>query len=80
MKTLAAVVTEIGKPLSLKELDIEDPRDDEILVRVVASGVCHTDLVVQAGMLPVPMPVILGHERGGCCGKNWFKSFKSKTR
>ena len=36
MKTLAAVATEIGKPLSLLELDIEDPRDDEILVRVVA--------------------------------------------
>ena len=45
---LAAVATQIGKPLSLMELDIEDPRDDEILVRIVASGICHTDLVVQA--------------------------------
>ena len=69
MKTLAAVVTEIGKPLSLMELDIEDPRDDEILVRIVATGVCHTDLVVQAGMLPVPLPVTLGHEGAGVCGK-----------
>ena len=47
MKTTAAVVTEIGKPLTLLELDLEDPRDDEILVRIVATGICHTDLVVQ---------------------------------
>ena len=78
MKTLAAVVTEIGKPLSLMELDIEDPRDDEILVRVVASGVCHTDLVVQAGMLPVPIPVILGHEGAGVVEKIGSKVSKVK--
>jgi len=78
MKTLAAVATEIGKPLSLMELDIEDPRDDEILVRVVASGICHTDLVVQAGMLPVPMPVILGHEGAGVVEKIGSKVSKVK--
>ena len=78
MKTLAAVATEIGKPLSLMELDIEDPRDDEILVRVVASGICHTDLVVQAGMLPVPMPVILGHEGSGVVEKIGSKVSKVK--
>ena len=78
MKTLAAVVTEIGKPLSLMELDIEEPRDDEILVRVVASGVCHTDLVVQAGMLPVPIPVILGHEGAGVVEKIGSKVSKVK--
>ena len=78
MKTLAAVVTEIGKPLSLMELDIEDPRDDEILVRVIASGVCHTDLVVQAGMLPVPIPVILGHEGAGVVERIGSKVSKVK--
>ena len=78
MKTLAAVVTEIGKPLSLMELDIEDPRDDEILVRIVASGVCHTDLVVQAGMLPVPLPVTLGHEGAGVVEKIGSKVSKVK--
>ena len=78
MKTLAAVVTEIGKPLSLMELDIEDPRDDEILVRIVATGVCHTDLVVQAGMLPVPMPVTLGHEGAGVVEKIGSKVSKVK--
>ena len=69
MKTTAAVVTEIGKPLTLLELDLEDPRDDEILVRIVATGICHTDLVVQAGMLPAPIPVVLGHEGAGIVEK-----------
>ncbi len=78
MKTLAAVATEIGKPLTLLELDIENPRDDEILVRIVASGICHTDLVVQAGMLPVPMPVILGHEGAGVVEKIGSKVSKVK--
>ena len=78
MKTLAAVVTEIGKPLSLMELDIEEPRDDEILVRIVATGVCHTDLVVQAGMLPVPLPVTLGHEGAGVVEKIGAKVSKVK--
>jgi aryl-alcohol dehydrogenase len=78
MKTLAAVATESGKPLTLMELDIEDPREDEILVRIVATGVCHTDLVVQAGMLPVPMPVILGHEGAGVVEKIGSKVSKVK--
>ena len=78
MKTTAAVVTEIGKPLSLLELDIEDPRDDEILVRLVATGVCHTDLVVQAGMLPAPIPVVLGHEGAGVVDKVGSKVSKVK--
>ena len=78
MKTLAAVATESGKPLTLMELDIEDPRADEILVRIVATGVCHTDLVVQAGMLPVPMPVILGHEGAGVVEKIGSKVSKVK--
>lgn len=78
MKARAAVVTEIGKPLSFMDLDIEDPRDDEILVRIVASGVCHTDLVVQAGMLPVPMPVVLGHEGSGVVEKIGSKVTKVK--
>ncbi len=41
------------------------PRDDEVLVRVVASGLCHTDLVVRDRVYPVPLPVVLGHEGAG---------------
>ena len=56
-------------PLTMETLDLEDPRDDEILVRVVATGVCHTDLVVRDGLLPTPQPVVLGHEGAGIVEK-----------
>lgn len=65
MKITAAVAREIHAPLVLETLDLEDPRDDEILVRVVATGICHTDLVVRDGLLPTPQPVVLGHEGAG---------------
>ena len=61
----AAVAREAGGPLSIEELSLDGPREDEILVKVVATGVCHTDLVVMAGHLPTPMPVVLGHEGAG---------------
>ncbi|MEJ1990258.1 MAG: NAD(P)-dependent alcohol dehydrogenase [Maritimibacter sp.] len=69
MKIKAAVAREAGSDLSIEELDLEDPRDDEILVKVVATGVCHTDLVVMAGHLPTPMPAVLGHEGAGIVEK-----------
>jgi aryl-alcohol dehydrogenase len=65
MKIKAAVVREKGAPLTIETLELEDPRDDEILVRVVATGVCHTDVVVRDGLLPTPHPVVLGHEGAG---------------
>jgi aryl-alcohol dehydrogenase len=61
----AAVAREQGGQLSVETLTLENPRDQEILVRVVATGVCHTDLVVLAGHLPTPFPVVLGHEGAG---------------
>lgn len=61
----AAVARGADTELSIEQLTLDAPRDDEILVRVVASGVCHTDLVVMAGHLPTPMPVVLGHEGSG---------------
>ena len=61
----AAVARGAGKDLSIETITLEDPRPDEILVKVVATGVCHTDLVVMAGHLPTPMPVVLGHEGAG---------------
>jgi len=64
-KIKAAVARVHGAPLSLETLDLEDPRDDEILVRLAGTGVCHTDIVVRDGMLPTPLPVVLGHEGSG---------------
>jgi len=65
MQNRAAVTRAPHAPMSLELLELDDPRAGEILVRVVATGVCHTDLVVRDGMLPTPQPVVLGHEGAG---------------
>ena len=64
MKTLAAISTHAGKPFVIEELDLDEPRPDELLVRVDAVGLCHTDLAVQA-MWPEGVPIVLGHEGAG---------------
>lgn len=65
MKITAAVTTETHAPFSIQELEIEAPRADEVRVRVVAVGVCHTDMVVRDQQLPTPLPAVLGHEGAG---------------
>jgi len=60
----AAVVRERGS-FALEAAHLEAPRDDEVLVRVVATGLCHTDLVVRDQVYPVPLPIVLGHEGAG---------------
>jgi len=66
MKTRAAVAWEAGKPLSIEEVDLAGPKAGEVLVRIVATGVCHTDAFTLSGADPEGMfPVILGHEGGG---------------
>ncbi|MBK04355.1 MAG: S-(hydroxymethyl)glutathione dehydrogenase/class III alcohol dehydrogenase [Deltaproteobacteria bacterium] len=66
MKTRAAVAWEVGKPLVIEEVDLEGPKEGEVLVRVVATGVCHTDAYTLSGADPEGLfPSILGHEGGG---------------
>jgi aryl-alcohol dehydrogenase len=65
MKIRAAVAWAAGATLSIEEFDLDDPRADEILVRVEAVGVCHTDDNARLGRLPVVFPIILGHEGAG---------------
>jgi len=66
MKSRAAVAWEAGKPLSIEEVDVAGPKAGEVLVRIVATGVCHTDAFTLSGADPEGMfPVILGHEGGG---------------
>ncbi|MGD2055507.1 MAG: S-(hydroxymethyl)glutathione dehydrogenase/class III alcohol dehydrogenase [Gammaproteobacteria bacterium] len=66
MKARAAVAWEPGKPLEIVELDVEGPREGEVLLQVVASGVCHTDAFTLSGDDPEgAFPCVLGHE-GGC--------------
>jgi len=63
--TKAAVCTGIGTPLEIVDLDLEAPRAGEVRVRLGASGVCHSDLSVTNGTLPVGLPAVLGHEGAG---------------
>jgi len=66
MKTRAAVAWEAGKPLEITEIDLEGPKAGEVLVRIVATGVCHTDAYTLSGVDPEGLfPAILGHEGGG---------------
>lgn len=66
MKSRAAVAWEAGKPLSIEEIDVAPPKAGEVLVKIVATGVCHTDAFTLSGADPEGLfPVILGHEGGG---------------
>jgi S-(hydroxymethyl)glutathione dehydrogenase/alcohol dehydrogenase len=66
MKTRAAVAWEAGQPLSIEDVDLEGPRAGEVLVRLAATGVCHTDAFTLSGEDPEGLfPVILGHEGAG---------------
>jgi Zn-dependent alcohol dehydrogenase len=59
-----AVAYEIGQPLVLEDLPVPGIRPRDVLVRVTASGICHTDLNVINGLSPLPLPIVPGHE--GC--------------
>jgi len=62
----AAVLEEFGEPLVVQEVDLVDPREGEVLVRLVACGVCHTDLYTASGVDPSGYaPTVLGHEGAG---------------
>jgi aryl-alcohol dehydrogenase len=63
--TQAAVVESGGAPFTVVDVELDDLRDDEVLVRMVAAGLCHTDLGVASGGLPFPLPGVLGHEGAG---------------
>ena len=66
MKSRAAVAWAAGRPLTIEEVDVAGPRAGEVLVRIVASGVCHTDAFTLSGADPEgAFPAILGHEGSG---------------
>jgi len=66
MKIRAAVLEDFGQPLVVQELDLDEPRDGEVLVRLAACGVCHTDLYTASGADPSGYaPCVLGHEGAG---------------
>ncbi|HLU96134.1 MAG TPA: Zn-dependent alcohol dehydrogenase [Thermobifida alba] len=61
----AAVLHEFHKDLVIEDVTVSEPAPDEVLVRVVASGVCHTDRTMQLGANDLPLPLVLGHEAAG---------------
>ncbi|UCG15057.1 MAG: alcohol dehydrogenase catalytic domain-containing protein, partial [Deltaproteobacteria bacterium] len=73
MEIKAAVVFEQSGKFSIEQLEMNDPNDDEVLVRIVGSGICHTDLVAREMHLPIPperaLPAVFGHEGAGVVEK-----------
>ena len=61
----AAVMRSQKAPLEIEEIEIDDPGPGEVLIKTAASGICHSDLHVIEGDLPIPPPCVLGHEPAG---------------
>lgn len=65
MEVLAAVATAPGVDFAIERLRLDAPRADEVLVRIVAVGICHTDIAAREGHMPLALPAVLGHEGAG---------------
>ncbi len=61
----AAVLRETGAPLQLEDVALDEPKTGEVLVRIEAAGVCHSDLHYMIGDLPAKRPIVVGHEGAG---------------
>jgi NDMA-dependent alcohol dehydrogenase len=78
MKTKAAVLWEVGKDWSVEEIELDPPKQGEVLVELAASGMCHSDEHLLTGDLPFALPIIGGHEGAGVVqevgeGVTWLK-------
>ncbi|MER9180417.1 NAD(P)-dependent alcohol dehydrogenase [Mesorhizobium sp. M0767] len=65
MDIKAAIVRIKGGPFLIEDLQLEAPSAGEVLVKVVACGICHTDLIIRDQFYPTPLPIVLGHEGAG---------------
>ena len=65
MKIKAAVLREIGKPVSVEEIELAPPKEKEVLVKTAFTGFCHSDYTFIVGGLRFPLPLVLGHEAAG---------------
>ena len=63
--TRAVVLSAIGKPMRLAEIELPEPGPGQVRVRLAAAGVCHSDLSLANGTLQQPVPAVLGHEGAG---------------
>lgn len=69
METKAAVTFGSGEPFEIKHITIDEPQTNEVLIRLVGTGICHTDILAQTQAYPVPLPAVLGHEEAGIVEK-----------
>jgi S-(hydroxymethyl)glutathione dehydrogenase/alcohol dehydrogenase len=69
MKMKAAILEQLNSPVVIDEVELDEPKDNEVLVKIAATGLCHTDLHCIKGDLAVPLPVVLGHESAGIVEK-----------
>ena len=69
MKTRAAVLRDVGKDWEVIELDLDPPREGEVLIRFAAAGLCHSDDHLRTGDIPVRYPIVGGHEGAGIVEK-----------
>ncbi len=69
MKIKAAVLYEPNTPLVVETVDLDEPGDGEVLVRIAAAGVCYSDYHIMLGEWTMPMPMVLGHEAAGIVDK-----------
>ena len=78
MKIKAAVVREKDGPFNIEDVELDEPRDDEVVVRIAGTGVCHTDLFPRTQAVPSPFPAVYGHEGAGVVEKVGAKVKKLK--
>ena len=76
MKASAAVMRKVNEPLSIEEIELDEPARNEVLIRTSFAGVCHSDLHYMEGLYPRPCPCVLGHESSGV---NWRSAAMSPT-
>lgn len=65
----AAIMYEVNKPLKVEEVTLDKPQEHEVLVKHVATGVCHSDVHFMRGDMPMPLPIVPGHEGAGIVEK-----------
>src|SRR5215813_3113477 len=61
----AAVLYGFNEPFKVEKVELKEPQQGEVMVKLAASGVCHSDLSIQRGILPMMPPIIIGHEGAG---------------
>ncbi len=69
MDVTAAVIREQSGRFHIEELELDDPRPNEVVVRIAGVGICHTDIICRDQYYPIPMPVVFGHEGSGVVEK-----------